>query len=140
MSQEHIDKAITREYAAGFTTMIEAETFPPGLNEDVVRALSAKKNEPDWMLEWRLEAFKVWQEMAEPEWAHVDYPAVDFQSISYYSSPKSMAEKRPKSLDEVDPELLETYEKLGIPEAERKFLAGAIQCMREYSYVRLYME
>ncbi|MDJ0878904.1 MAG: Fe-S cluster assembly protein SufB, partial [Halieaceae bacterium] len=124
MSQEHIDKAITREYSAGFTTMIESETFPPGLSEDVVRALSAKKNEPEWMLEWRLEAFRIWSEMDDPDWAHVDYPPVHFQDISYYSSPKSMEEKRPKSLDEVDPELLETYEKLGIPLHEQAALAG----------------
>jgi Fe-S cluster assembly protein SufB len=124
MTQEHIDKAIGREYAAGFTTMIEADTFPPGLNEDVVRALSAKKGEPEWMLEWRLEAFRAWQEMSEPEWAHVDYEPVDFQAVSYYSSPKSLDEKRPKSLDEVDPELLATYEKLGIPLHEQAALAG----------------
>jgi Fe-S cluster assembly protein SufB len=124
MSQEQIDKAIVREYAAGFSTMVEADTFPPGLNEDVVRALSAKKKEPEWMLEWRLEAFRAWLEMAEPEWAHVDYPPVDFQAISYYSSPKSLDEKRPKSLDEVDPELLATYEKLGIPLHEQATLAG----------------
>ncbi len=124
MSQEQIDKAIVREYAAGFSTMVEAETFPPGLNEDVVRALSAKKEEPEWMLQWRLEAFRAWVEMVEPEWAHVDYPPVDFQAVSYYSSPKSLAENRPKSLDEVDPELLATYEKLGIPLHERAALAG----------------
>ncbi len=124
MTQENIDKAISREYAAGFTTMIEADTFPPGLNEDVVRALSAKKEEPQWMLDWRLEAFRAWQEMSEPEWAHVDYEPVDFQAVSYYSSPKSLEEKRPKSLDEVDPELLATYEKLGIPLHEQAALAG----------------
>ena len=83
MTQEHIDKAIKRDYAAGFTTMVESDTFPPGLNEDVVRALSAKKREPEWMLEWRLEAFRVWREMAEPDWAHVNYPPVDFQAVSY---------------------------------------------------------
>ena len=124
MTQEHIDKAIKREYAAGFTTMVEADTFPPGLNEDVIRALSAKKQEPEWMLEWRLEAFRAWVEMPVPRWAHVDYPPIDFQAISYYSSPKSIEEKRPKSLDEVDPELLATYEKLGIPLHEQAALAG----------------
>lgn len=109
MSQEQIDRAIAKDYAAGFTTDIESDTLPPGLTEDTIRFISAKKNEPEWLLEWRLGAFQVWREMAGPDWAHVDYPEVDFQSISYYSQPKSM-EDRPKSLDEVDPELLATYE------------------------------
>ena len=120
---EQIDKALNREYEAGFVSDIESETFEPGLNEDVIRRISALKNEPEWMLEWRLQAFSVWQEMVEPEWAHVNYPEVDFQAISYYSAPKSMKD-RPQSLDEVDPELLETYEKLGIPLEEQKMLAG----------------
>ncbi|MDP7402449.1 MAG: SufD family Fe-S cluster assembly protein, partial [Gammaproteobacteria bacterium] len=111
MSQEQIDQAIAKDYAAGFTTDIESDTLSPGLTEDTIRFISAKKNEPEWLLEWRLGAFQVWCEMAGPDWAHVDYPDVDFQSISYYSQPKSM-EDRPKSLDEVDPELLATYEKL----------------------------
>ena len=105
------------------TTDIESDTLPPGLTEDTIRFISAKKNEPEWLLEWRLGAFQVWREMAGPDWAHVDYPEVDFQSISYYSQPKSM-EDRPKSLDEVDPELLATYEKLGIPLHEQEALAG----------------
>ena len=123
MSQEQIDQAIAKDYAAGFTTDIESDTLPPGLTEDTIRFISAKKNEPEWLLEWRLGAFQVWREMAGPDWAHVDYPEVDFQSISYYSQPKSM-EDRPKSLDEVDPELLATYEKLGIPLHEQEALAG----------------
>ncbi len=123
MSQEQIDRAIAKDYAAGFTTDIESDTLPPGLTEDTIRFISAKKNEPEWLLEWRLGAFQVWREMAGPDWAQVDYPEVDFQSISYYSQPKSM-EDRPKSLDEVDPELLATYEKLGIPLHEQEALAG----------------
>ncbi|NRA41003.1 MAG: Fe-S cluster assembly protein SufB [Pseudomonadales bacterium] len=120
---EQIDKALEREYEAGFVSDIESETFPPGLDESVIRKISQMKNEPQWMLEWRLEAFKVWQAMDEPAWAHVDYPTINFQDISYYSAPKSMKD-RPQSLDEVDPELLETYEKLGIPLEEQKALAG----------------
>ncbi|MEP0201663.1 MAG: Fe-S cluster assembly protein SufB [Halioglobus sp.] len=123
MSQETIDKAIDKEYAAGFVSDIESETLPPGLDEDVVRFISAKKGEPEWMLEWRLEAYRTWREMEEPEWAHVHYPEIDFDEVSYYSSPKSM-EDGPKSLDEVDPELLATYEKLGIPLHEQEMLAG----------------
>ena len=95
MTQEQIDRAIAKDYAAGFTTEIESDTLPPGLTEDTIRFISAKKNEPEWLLEWRLGAFQVWREMAGPDWAHVDYPEVDFQSISYYSQPKSM-EDRPK--------------------------------------------
>lgn len=120
---EQINSAINREYEAGFVSDIESDTFEPGLNEDVIRRISAIKGEPEWMLEWRLQAFAIWQEMDEPEWAHVDYPKIDFQDISYYSAPKSMADK-PKSLDEVDPELLATYEKLGIPLVEQQMLAG----------------
>ena len=120
---EQVEHLIRKEYAAGFHTAIDTDTIPPGLNEDVVRFISAKKNEPEWLLEWRLQAFRAWQEMDEPEWAHVDYPKVDYQSISYFSSPKSMDDK-PKSLDEVDPKLLETYEKLGIPLHEQEMLAG----------------
>ncbi|MCK5881119.1 MAG: Fe-S cluster assembly protein SufB, partial [Sinobacterium sp.] len=120
---EEIDKALGREYEAGFVSDIESETFEPGLNEDVIRRISAMKNEPEWMLAWRLEAFEIWKKMEEPEWAHVNYPKIDFQAISYYSAPKSMKD-RPQSLDEVDPDLLETYEKLGIPLEEQKALAG----------------
>lgn len=120
---EQIDKALNREYEAGFVSNIESETFEPGLSEDVIRRISAMKNEPEWMLEWRLQAYEKWLKMEEPEWAHVHYPKIDFQAVSYYSAPKSMADK-PKSLDEVDPELLRTYEKLGIPLLEQQMLAG----------------
>ncbi|MHA7817892.1 MAG: Fe-S cluster assembly protein SufB [Pseudohaliea sp.] len=123
MSQEVIDERIGKEYAAGFVTDIESDTLPPGLDEDVIRFISAKKGEPEWLLEWRLEAYRGWLEMATPEWAHVHYPPIDYNAISYYSSPKSF-EDRPKSLDEVDPELLEVYEKLGIPLHEQEMLAG----------------
>ncbi|AVJ54886.1 Fe-S cluster assembly protein SufB [Idiomarina sp. OT37-5b] len=120
---EQIDQALKRKYDAGFVSEIESETFPPGLDEDVIRRLSAMKDEPEWMTEWRLQAYRKWLKMEEPDWAHVDYPKVDYQSISYYSAPKSMKDK-PKSLDEVDPELLRTYEKLGIPLHEQEMLAG----------------
>lgn len=120
---EQIEQAINKEYEAGFVSDIASDTFEPGLDEDVVRRISALKGEPEWMLEWRLKAFRIWQKMEEPDWAHIDYPKIDYQSISYYSAPKSMADK-PKSLDEVDPELLETYEKLGIPLHEQEMLAG----------------
>ena len=123
MSQEHIDQAIEREYAAGFISAIESDTLPPGLDEDVIRFISGKKNEPQWLLEWRLEAYRGWQQMAEPTWAHVHYPKIDLDEISYFSAPKSM-EDGPKSLDEVDPDLLATYEKLGIPLHEQEMLAG----------------
>jgi Fe-S cluster assembly protein SufB len=112
-----------QQYKHGWVTEIESESFPPGLNEDVIRALSAKKEEPQWMTEWRLKAYRHWLTMAEPDWAKVGYPAIDYQSISYYSAPKSDSD-RPKSLEEVDPKLLETYEKLGIPLREQEMLAG----------------
>ena len=112
-----------REYSAGFVTDIESETVPPGLSEDVIRAISAKKGEPEWLLEFRLKAYRRWLKMESPNWAHLDYPPIDYQAISYYSTPKSMADG-PKSLDEVDPKLLETYNKLGIPLEEQKMLAG----------------
>ncbi|MEO9273522.1 Fe-S cluster assembly protein SufB [Marinomonas sp. 5E14-1] len=120
---EQIDKALAREYEAGFVSDVESETFEPGLDERVIRRISEMKGEPEWMLEWRLSAFREWLKMEEPDWALVDYPKIDFQAISYYSAPKSMKDK-PKSLDEVDPELLRTYEKLGIPLIEQQMLAG----------------
>ncbi|MFU8764864.1 MAG: Fe-S cluster assembly protein SufB [Haliea sp.] len=123
MSQEQIEHAIRKEYAAGFSTDIESDTLPPGLDEDTVRFISARKNEPEWLLEWRLEAYRSWREMAEPQWAHVNYPPVQFEEMSYFSSPKAMKD-RPQSLDEVDPKLLETYNKLGIPLHEQAALAG----------------
>ncbi len=112
----------TKEYEYGFYTDIEADKFPVGLNENVVRAISKKKNEPEWMTKWRLEAFKVWKTMTEPEWANVNYPKPDFQGISYYSAPKKKPEL--ESLDEVDPELLKTFEKLGISINEQKRMTG----------------
>ena len=120
---EQIDRALERKYDAGFYSDIESETFENGLDESVIRRISAMKNEPEWMLDWRLKAYHAWLEMDEPEWAHVHYPKIDFQAVSYYSAPKSMKDK-PQSLDEVDPELLRTYEKLGIPLHEQEMLAG----------------
>ncbi len=120
---EQVEHLIHSEYSAGFHTEIESETLPPGLNEEVVRFISNKKGEPEWLTQWRLKAFRAWKEMEEPSWAHVDYPEIDFQATSYYSAPKSMDDK-PKSLDEVDPELIETYNKLGIPLHEQEMLAG----------------
>ena len=123
MANENINELIEDRYKYGFTTDVESESFPPGLNEDIIRALSAKKNEPEFMLNWRLKSYKHWLTLEEPEWAHIDYPKIDYQNISYYSAPKSNDEK-PQSLDEVDPKLLETYDKLGIPLHERARLAG----------------
>ena len=111
------------KYKYGFSTEIESDKAPKGLNEDIIRFISAKKEEPEWMLKWRLEAFERWQQMEEPTWARVDYPKIDFQDIYYYAAPKNF-EDGPKSLDEVDPELLRTYEKLGIPLKEQEILAG----------------
>jgi len=122
-STAELDARLGREYKEGFYTDIESDTLPPGLNEDVIRALSAKKEEPEFMLEWRLEAYRHWLTMTEPEWAHVSYNKPDFQAISYYSAPKDSSDG-PKSLDEVDPKLLETYDKLGIPLHEQMMLAG----------------
>ena len=118
-----ISEFVKREYKEGFVTDIESDTFPPGLNEDVVVALSVKKEEPEFMRGWRLKAYARWKKMSEPVWAHVNYTPIDYQSISYYSAPKTDKDG-PKSLDEVDPKLLETYEKLGIPLSEQKMLAG----------------
>ena len=117
--QEHIESA----YDAGFITDIEMETFPPGLDETVIERLSARKGEPAFMLEWRLQAYQRWLKMAPPRWGHVSFPPIDYNAITYFAAPKSL-EDGPKSLDEVDPELLETYEKLGIPLHERAKLAG----------------
>jgi len=117
-----IEQLANQEYKYGFVTDIDADTFPPGLNEDVVRALSAKKEEPEWMLELRLKAYHQWLKMEEPKWPNVNYPPVDFQAISYYSAPKQ--KKKLNSLDEVDPEILSAFAKLGIPLAEQKILAN----------------
>ena len=120
---ENIEDLVNRRYEHGFVTDIEMETLPPGLDDDVIRAISARKNEPDFMLEWRLRAYHQWLQMKEPTWAHVRYTPIDYDAISYFAAPKSDKD-RPKSLDEVDPKLLETYEKLGIPLHERARLAG----------------
>ncbi len=117
-----IQNLVNRPYKHGFHTDIESDIVPKGLNEDVVRVISAKKNEPEWLLEFRLKAFRHWQTMTEPKWPNVKYPKIDFQDISYYSAPKAKATK--KSMDEVDPELLRTFEKLGVPMHERAALAG----------------
>jgi Fe-S cluster assembly protein SufB len=112
------------QYKYGFETEIETERAPKGLSEDVIRFISGKKNEPDWMLEWRLGAYRRWLTMREPRWARVEYPAINYQDIYYYAAPKAF--KAPKSLDEVDPEILKTYEKLGIPLREQEMLAGVV--------------
>ena len=122
-SAQDLDALVNRRYEAGFVTDIESETLAPGLSEDTIRFISAKKGEPEWMLEWRLDAFRQWQTLTPPDWAHLNVPPIDYQGISYYSAPKSK-DDAPKSLDEVDPELLETYEKLGIPLEEQMMLAG----------------
>lgn len=122
-TEEELKKELeTKEYEYGFYTDIDSETFPVGLNEEVVRRISQKKNEPKWMTQWRLNAFEVWQKMEEPEWANVHYKKPDYQAISYYSAPKKKDQY--KSLDEVDPELLKTFEKLGISLDEQKKLSG----------------
>jgi Fe-S cluster assembly protein SufB len=118
-----VEELVKKEYEHGFVTDIKSDTVEPGLNEDVIRFISNKKGEPEWLLDWRLAAYKQWLEMEEPAWAHVNYEPIDLQSISYYSAPKSK-DDGPKSLDEVDPELIETYNKLGIPLQEQMMLAG----------------
>lgn len=124
MSEEDkiLKEVTSREYAYGFTTKIESDRVPKGLNEDIIRMISAKKNEPEWMLDWRLDAFRTWQKMTEPEWAHVKYPKPDFQEITYYAAPKS----KPKlnSIDEIDPEMRRTMDRLGISLDEQKRLTG----------------
>ena len=123
--QETIDqvrKIDVDQYKYGFETLIESDKAPKGLNEDIIRFISAKKNEPEWMLEWRLKAYRRWLTMTEPSWARVSYPKIDFNDLYYYAAPKSAS--APRSLDEVDPELLATYEKLGIPLKEQEILAG----------------
>ena len=120
---QSLEQLASREYKYGFVTDIESESAPPGLNEQTIRFIAAKKDEPDWLVDWRLKAFEQWQTMQEPRWPKVSYDPVDYQAISYYSAPKQDKD-RPKSLDEVDPQLLDTYEKLGIPLSERAALAG----------------
>jgi Fe-S cluster assembly protein SufB len=126
MSSQALDLLTSQDYKWGFVTDIEQEAIPPGLNEDIIRLIAAKKNEPDWMVEWRLKAYRSWEKLekseAEPKWANVHYPPIDYQQIVYYSAPK--AKDGPRTLEEIDPKLLETYEKLGIPLSEQKLLAG----------------
>jgi Fe-S cluster assembly protein SufB len=122
MATAALDQLISRDYKHGFYTDIEVDAVPHGLNEEVIRLISAKKNEPEFMLEWRLKAYRHWLGMKEPEWSSVRYPKIDYQDIVYYSAPK--VKSGPKSLDEVDPELIRTYEKLGIPLREQEWLAG----------------
>jgi Fe-S cluster assembly protein SufB len=126
MSSQALDLLTSQDYKWGFVTDIEQEAIPAGLNEDIIRLIAAKKNEPDWMVEWRLKAYRHWEKLekseAEPKWANVHYPSIDYQNMVYYSAPKT--KDGLKSLDEVDPKLLETYEKLGIPLSEQKLLAG----------------
>ncbi len=119
---ETVKQITEREYQWGFVTPVEEETVPPGLDEEVIRLISRKKGEPEWLTEWRLEAFRRWKTMEEPRWARVHYPPIDYQAISYFAAPKQ--KERPKSLDEIDPEIRRTYEKLGIPIREQEILAG----------------
>jgi len=120
--EQILEELTSKEYEHGWSVDFEADEAPLGINEDIIRFISAKKEEPGWLLEWRLKAFRLWQEMKEPKWANVSYPKVDFQAIRYYSAPKQ--EKKPTSLDEVDPELLKTFERLGISLQEQKRLTG----------------
>jgi len=119
----NVETLANQEYKYGFFTDVDSDTVPPGLDEDVIRLISAKKGEPEWLLEWRLKSYRHWLTMQEPTWANVKYPAIDYQAIRYYSSPKSKTDG-PQSLEDVDPELLRTYEKLGVPLRERELLAG----------------
>ena len=119
--QQIIESSLNKDYEYGFVTDIESETLPPGLNNDVIRTISKKKNEPEWLLNWRLKSLKGWKKMKKPLWGKISYPEIDYQSISYFSAPKK---KQLSSLDEVDPQLLETYNKLGIPLDEQKMLNG----------------
>ncbi|MEE3302952.1 MAG: Fe-S cluster assembly protein SufB [Candidatus Neomarinimicrobiota bacterium] len=121
-NQQIIDSAIKQEYEYGFITDIDQDTIAPGLSDDVIKFISSKKNEPSWLLDWRLKAYHRWLKMEEPDWSKLNYSKIDFQSISYYSAPKK--QKKLKSLDEVDPELLKTYNKLGIPLEEQKMLSN----------------
>jgi Fe-S cluster assembly protein SufB len=130
---EQVRRIDVDQYKYGFVTDIESEKAPKGLNEDTVRFISAKKNEPEWMLAWRLEAFRRWLTMREPKWARVDYPAIDYQDMYYYSAPTK--KPGPKSLDEIDPEILKTYAKLGIPLREQEILAGVERPAGTYSRV-----
>src|ERR1700704_1906994 len=122
MKNEQVAALANQEYKYGFVSPLPEDSVPAGLNEDTIRLISKKKNEPAWLLEWRLKAFRHWLTMKEPTWANVHYPKIDYQDAYYYSAPK--LKKKPKSLDEIDPELLETYKKLGIPLKEQEMLLG----------------
>jgi len=117
-----IEKLAEQEYKYGFTTEVEQEIAPRGLNEDIIRLISSKKDEPEWLLDWRLKAYRHWLTMKEPDWAFISYPKIDFNDISYYAEPSN--NPKPESLDDIDPEIRETYDKLGIPLEEQKMLAG----------------
>src|SRR5262245_60811534 len=121
--RRYLDSVINKQYEHGFVTEVETDTIAPGLSEETIRLISRKKNEPEFMLEWRLKAYRHWLTMTPPQWAHVKFPPIDYQSIVYYSAPKSR-KNAPKSLNEVDPAILETYKKLGIPLHEQERLAG----------------
>ena len=121
VQDQPVEKVTQQEYQYGFTIDIEADSTPPGLNEDVIRFISAKKKEPSFLLDWRLKSYRFWTKMKEPTWSSVHYPAINYQDIIYYSAPKKGG---PKSLDEVDPEILKMFEKLGVPMQEREVLAG----------------
>jgi len=123
--EKSFDELADKEYKYGFVTDIESDSLPPGLDEGVVRAISKRKDEPEWLTEWRVKAYRHWTTLEEPTWAKVEFPPIDYQALSYYSAPKQKIDM-PKSLDEVDPELLETYEKLGIPLREQEMLAGVV--------------
>tara|TARA_B100000927_G_C16474740_1_gene472934 strand:- start:5203 stop:6657 length:1455 start_codon:yes stop_codon:yes gene_type:complete len=123
--EKSFDDLTEKDYKYGFVTDIEADALPPGLNEEIIKEISKRKNEPSWLTEWRLNAFNEWKKMDSPQWAKVDFPEIDYQSLIYYSAPKQKIDA-PKSLDDVDPELLETYEKLGIPLKEQEMLAGVV--------------
>src|SRR6186713_562810 len=120
--QKILDEVTSSEYKWGFVSDIESDNAPKGLSESIVRFISAKKNEPEWLLEWRLKAFRQWEKMEEPKWANVTYPAINYQDIIYYSAP--VQKVKPNSLNEVDPELIKTFEKLGISLTEQKRLTG----------------
>ena len=121
-SNQVLEEITSKEYEHGWTVNLETDEAPKGLNEDIVRFISAKKNEPEWLLDWRLKAFRQWQKMTEPKWPNVTYPAINYQDIIYYSAPKQKV--KPNSLNEVDPELIKTFEKLGISLTEQKRLTG----------------
>ncbi len=124
LGSEDVQQLVSKDYAYGFVTEIETEKAPKGLSEDVIRLISSKKEEPQWLLDWRLQAYEIWKGMKEPEWAKVDYEPIDYDDIYYYAAPKSAVKDGPKTLDDIDPELRRTYEKLGIPLVEQQRLAG----------------